>query len=39
MLVESQLENLDGRNYLGDPDVDERIILNWILKIMMSGCE
>ena len=39
MLVDSELVNLDGRNYLGGPDVDGRIILNWILKIILSGCE
>jgi hypothetical protein len=35
VLVDSELKNLDGGNYLGGPDIDGRIILNWILKIMM----
>jgi hypothetical protein len=38
VLVDSELENLDGRNHMGVPDVVGRIILKWILKIMMSGC-
>jgi len=39
VLVDSELGNLDGRNNLGGPDVNGRIILNWILKIMISRCE
>jgi hypothetical protein len=27
-----QLQNLKGRDYLGDPDIDERIISKRILK-------
>jgi hypothetical protein len=26
------LEDLKGKDHLGDPDVDRRIILKWILK-------
>jgi hypothetical protein len=25
-------ENLRERNYLGDPDIDDRIILRWIFR-------
>jgi hypothetical protein len=32
MHTEFWLENLEGRNHLGDLSIDERIILKWILK-------
>jgi hypothetical protein len=32
------LENLDGRDHSGNPGVDRRKILNWILKNKVQGC-
>jgi hypothetical protein len=33
------LENLKGRDHTEDPDVDGRIILEWILGNRMGRCE
>jgi hypothetical protein len=38
MLVESELETLNRRNCLEHPDINGMIILNWILKMRISGC-